>query len=422
METITLSLTDMAYGGDAIGRHEGQAVFVPLGIPGETVRVAVEARHRSFLRGRLLEVLQPSPERVLPPCPYFRRCGGCQWQHMSYRAQLHWKREIVRAQLRRIGRQEEPLVRPMLGMVTPWSYRNHVQLRPALGGGLGYYALHSHQVVPVERCLLVDPLLDELWHISEARLPGVQTVSLRAGVATGEKMILLEGAELQPPRLKGDLPFSCLYLAPDGQLHLLSGRAALQERLLGRTFRVSATSFFQVNSSQAERLIEVARRYVEPKEEETLLDIYCGVGTFAISLAEEVHRVVGVESSSEAVADALANAQANGVAGRCCFVAGDAARVLSKLDEEVQAILLDPPRAGCQPEVLAKIAQSFGQKQKSRPSRIVYVSCDPATLARDILRLNELGYRLIEVQPVDMFPQTYHIECVALLSACANAA
>ena len=214
MPTIDLVLTDLAHGGDAVGRHEGQVVFVPLGIPGETVRVEIRERRRNVWRGVLLEVLHPSPERVAPPCPYFGRCGGCQWQHMRYAAQLTWKREIVRAQLRRIGRQQEPTVLPMLGMADPWAYRNHVQLRPATDGALGYYGLRSHDVVAVERCLIAHALLNDLLRGLGRAPAGVETVSLRAGTATRERMIVLEGDRVPALAVK-DAPCSLVHLASD---------------------------------------------------------------------------------------------------------------------------------------------------------------------------------------------------------------
>ena len=407
MRTVILTLTDMAHGGDAVGRHEGRVVFVPLGIPGERVRAGIRERRRNVWRGHLLEVLDPSPERVDAPCPYFGRCGGCQWQHMRYAAQLHWKREIVSTQLRRIGRQEEPVVLPMLGMDDPWAYRNHVQLRPAPDGALGYYALRSHDVVAVERCPIAHRLLNDLLRTLDGAPAGVETVSLRAGTAIGERMIILEGGEAPVIEIE-DAPYSLVYLAPDGRTTTLTGEPHLHEQLLGRKLRISAPSFFQVNTAQAERLVELVCRAVDARPGETVLDLYCGVGTFALALAAQGARVSGIEGATWAIADAIANAEAHGLAERCAFYQGDVAEVLPRLDPRCDAAVLDPPRAGCDPRVLEALA-------RCEPSRIAYVSCDPATLARDILRLQGLGYALVHVQPVDMFPQTYHIEAVARL-------
>jgi 23S rRNA (uracil1939-C5)-methyltransferase len=407
MPTIVLSLTDMAHGGDAVGRHEGQVVFVPLGIPGETVRVEIRERRRNVLRGHLLEVLDPSPERIDAPCPYFGRCGGCQWQHMRYEAQLHWKREIVRAQLRRIGRQEEPVVLAMLGMADPWDYRNHVQLRPALDGSLGYYALRSHEIVPVECCPIAHPLLVELLRALDGAPAGVQTVSLRAGIATGEQMIVLESAEIPILEVE-NAPCSLVHLTPDGRTTTLAGQPYLHELLLGRTMRISAPSFFQVNTAQAERLVELVCRGIDVRPDEVVFDLYCGVGTFALALAAQGAHVSGIEGAPWSIIDAVANAEHHGLAERCTFYQGDVAEVLPQLGPRCDAAVLDPPRAGCDPRMLEALA-------RCNPAHIVYVSCDPATLARDILRLQGLGYALVDVQLVDMFPQTYHIEAVARL-------
>jgi 23S rRNA (uracil1939-C5)-methyltransferase len=408
MPTVVLSLTDMAHGGDAVGRHKDQVVFVPLGIPGERVRVEIRERRRNVWRGHLLEVIEPSPERVDAPCPYFGRCGGCQWQHLGYAAQLHWKREIVGTQLRRIGRQEEPVVLPMLGMADPWTYRNNVQLRPAPDGALGYYALRSHDVVAVERCPIAHPLLNDLLRTLGGAPAGVETVSLRAGTATGERMLILEGGEAPSIEVE-DAPYSLVHLAPDGRTTTLARRPHFYERLLGRELRISAPSFFQVNTAQAERLVELVCRVVAVRPGETVLDLYCGVGTFALALAAQGARVSGIESAPWAIADAVANAERHGLAEPCTFYQGDVAEVLPRLGERCDAVVLDPPRAGCDARVLEALA-------RCEPARIAYVSCDPATLARDILRLQGLGYALVDVQPVDMFPQTYHVETVCLMS------
>ena len=402
--SFTLELEAMAHGGDALGRYEGKVIFVPLGIPGEVVRVELVDDHSRYAGARLLQVLEPSPDRVSPPCPYFGRCGGCQWQHIAYEAQLRLKRSIVISQLERIGKQIHPLVHPMIGMHEPWAYRNHVQLRMGERGQMGYYALKSHETVAVDACLLAHPLLDELWAALRVELVGLQTISLRAGIATGEQMVIFEGTTGAPPALEMDLPVCCLYRSGSGTISVMAGKGYYHERLLERTFRVSALSFFQPNTSQAERLIEVVRRYLSLRPPETLLDAYCGVGTFAFSLASQVKHVVGIESSPWAIEDAVANGCQDAVE----LVQGDVADVLQELRLTCEAAVIDPPRSGCTLGALQALA-------RCGPDRLVYVSCDPASLARDVLRLSSLGYVLVEVQPVDLFPQTFHIESVALL-------
>ena len=405
MATVTLQLRDLAQDGDAVGLYEGRAVLVPLGIPGETVRVELLQGRRGQARARLVEVTRPAPERVAPPCPYFGRCGGCHWQHIAYDAQLRLKRELVASRLQRIGRQPKPLVLPTIGMEDPWSYRNHVQFALDKAGRFGYQALRSHDIVPVEECAITHPLLDELWDALDVESGAWQRVSLRAGIATGEQMVILEGHDAQAPELEADIPVSCLYQFPDGEILVMAGNSFYHERLLGRTYRISGPSFFQVNTLQAERLLSIVISYLDLQPHETLLDAYGGVGAFALSLAPHAARVIGIEESPWAHADALANRTD---ADRVEFIQGRVEDVLPTLGGPCDAVVLDPPRSGCATRALEALA-------RCQPGRIVYVSCDPATLARDVAQLAALGYALVEVQPVDMFPQTYHVESVALL-------
>ena len=408
MPLIELTLDDLCHGGighggDAVGHYQGKAVFVPLALPGETVRVDLVQDRPRYARARLVKVLQASTERVEPRCPHFGRCGGCHWQHISYEAQLRYKTEIVRSLLQRIGRQPDPQVRSPLGMGIPWSYRNNVQLRVDAAGHLGYYAAKSHDIVPVGRCLLSHPLIERLWADLPKVPPGVRRVILRAGTVSGDQMAILEGAGETPPSREWPLSASCLYAGPSGKMTLLAGQRYLHERLAGRAFRVSARSFFQVNTHQAERLVEVVRRYAALNGEK-LLDAYCGVGVLGLTLAAKAGAVLGIESSLWAVKDAVANDRDELIT----LYRGDVVAVLTDLELSSDAIVLDPPRSGCSPGALEALARCDA-------NRIVYVSCDPATLARDILRLNTHDYELQEVQPVDMFPQTYHIETVALM-------
>jgi 23S rRNA (uracil1939-C5)-methyltransferase len=404
---ITLTLHDMSYGGEAVGRHDGKVIFVPLAIPGETVRVELVEERERYAHARLLEVLTPAECRVTPPCPYFGTCGGCHWQHIAYPAQLAFKREIVTAQLQRLGKQTSPLVQPVVGMDTPWAYRNHAQAVTDAQGRLGYNALKSHDVVPVDTCCILHPLVDELWAAFDLEADAPPRLVLRAGIATGEQLVILESDDNDIPALELDLPVSCLYQGADGTLTLLAGNDHYHERLAGRTYRVSAPSFFQVNTTQAERLVDVVRRYAAPQPGQSILDAYCGVGALGLSLVQEGVRLVGIESSPWAVDDALANATDD---EDVTLIEGAVEEVLPEMEDTFNTVVLDPPRAGCAPEALEAVV-------RAQPGRIVYVSCDPATLARDLARLSTSGYRLVEAQPVDMFPQTYHVECVALMTS-----
>lgn len=407
MATVTVELDSMAHGGEAMGRYEGQPIFVPLGIPGERVRVEVEEKRRRFWRGRITEVLEPSSERVRPPCPSFGLCGGCQWQHLSYAAQLRWKHHLVVDQLRRLGGQGDVPVNAVLGMEEPWAYRNHVQLVADGDGRLGFQALRSHDVVAIDSCWITHPLIDDLWGVLDIEGWRADGVVLRAGAETGEGLVVLEGDDDDPPEVVIDAPVACLYRTRSGRTEVLAGDGYYHEVLAGRTLRVSAPSFFQVNTAQAERLIEVVRGLLALQASETLLDVYCGVGgTFALTVGRDAGRVVAMEEAPSAVADARANLLPDEAV---TVIAGRAEDVLSSLDLKVEAVVVDPPRAGCAPEVLRAIAATGA-------GRIAYVSCDVGTLARDVARLSDLGYTLRAVQPVDMFPQTRHVETVVLMS------
>ncbi len=412
---IRLQLTAMAHGGEALGRHEGKVIFVPYALPGEEVVVEIVQDKGRYARARLLEVVRPSPDRVEPRCPHFGTCGGCQWQHMAYGAQLRFKEEILRDQLERIGGVSKPPVKPSLGAHDPWFYRNHVQFHLDEEGRLGFLAFRGWEVVPIEVCYIMHPLIEEVFRALDLAFPQLERVSIKVGTRTGQKLLILEMEEDLIPVLEVDEPLSCVEFLPDGTLLTLVGDSHIVEEVGERCFRISAASFFQVNTEQLERLIEVVREYLAPEGDEVLLDAYCGVGTFGLSLAGEVGQVIGVEESDSALADARFNAQYAsipvGEGENAEFIGGRVEDTLPDL-AKVDVVILDPPRQGCEREAIIHLV-------RLAPGKIIYVSCDPATLARDIKRLREGGYHLVEAQLVDMFPQTYHIEAVALLERSA---
>jgi 23S rRNA (uracil1939-C5)-methyltransferase len=395
-ETLRLTLTDMAFQGGAIGRHDGQVVFAAYGIPGEEAIVQVERRSKDYLMGRVVEVLSPSPYRVEAPCPYFGMCGGCQWQHIDYGYQMELKAHIVADQLRRIGKFQEPPVLPTVAAVETWNYRNHARFSVGRRyGELGFTTPLRHRFLRIDHCLIMHPFINDVLTRLQGKCPGLHQVAVRYGAKTGEALIhpLLEKIDSS----------------------IASGQPWYEEELLGKRFRISGASFFQVNTLQAEVLAEVVRQALALEPDHVLLDAYAGVGTFAVLLAPHVRRVIAVEESSSAVADAVIN-QAG--IDNITFYEGKVEAILPGLTDRPDAIILDPPRVGCHPDALAAVLALS-------PSRVVYVSCDPATLARDLRSLCDGpagggsasggGYRLLEVQPVDMFPQTYHIEVVATL-------
>ncbi len=416
MDTITVELTTMAHGGDALGRWEGKVIFVPYAIPGETVRAEIREDKGHYAFARPVEVVEPSPQRVDPPCPYFGsgKCGGCQWQHIDYGTQARLKRDILVDQLERIGDIEEPLVHPTVADETGWAYRNHAQFRPAAGGGLGFQRASGYQagggeragIMPIDFCMVLHPMLSDLYDLIDLNVDGLIRLVLRAGTATGDRLIGFEMEEDKPPALEADETVSCVMLLEEGGYANLIGDNYISEVIADHVYRVSASSFFQVNSRQATKLVRLALAYLDLGGDETVLDAFCGVGLFTTHLAEEAELVIGIESSPSAVDDLLENAEGR---GNVEIIEGAVEDVLPEIAVPLDAVLLDPPRGGVDRHALDALAELA-------PRRMVYVSCDPATLARDAKRLEQKGYALVEVQPVDMFPQTYHVESVSLFT------
>lgn len=416
---IVLTLDAIAHGGEAIGRHGGKAVFVPYAIPGERVRVEIVDAKERWARARLVEVLESSADRVEPPCPYFGpdRCGGCQWQHIAYPRQAELKQAIVVDQLRRLAHIESPPVADIVVLADPlaadgtttfldYGYRNHIHLAATPDGQLGFRRTASLDVIAVERCLLLHEQLDELFSALDLSWPDMTGLTLRGGTNTGDALIVVETAGEEQPELEISLPAACALLTPRGVRPMI-GAPYYFEEVAGRRYRVSADSFFQVNTSGASALIDVVASYAGLDRTHVLLDAYCGVGLFALALADDAAEVIGIESSPSACEDFAFNA---GDRSNVALHEGSVDQVISALlasGQHADVVVLDPPRAGAGPAVIRSFA-ALG------PKRIVYVSCDPATLARDAAHLVAPGYHLVEAQPVDMFPQTYHVETVAL--------
>jgi 23S rRNA (uracil1939-C5)-methyltransferase len=405
-EIIDLPLTAMAHGGMALGRHKGQVVFVPYAIPGEAVRVEIVETAAHWAKARLIKVLEPSPHRVEPPCPHFGpdRCGGCQFQHIAYEAQVEFKRQVVIDQLARVGGLREANVLDIIAAAEPWSYRNQAQFNVTPEGRLGFLTADSHRVVPVKECLILDSLLDDLWAALDMEWPQLYRLSLRCGSATGDLMAVFELDHYEDFDIEVDFPVSCVLLLADGEVVVLVGDSYLTEHVAGRDYRISAGSFFQVNTAGAEVLVALAREYLAPAGDETLVDLYCGGGLLGLAVADCVKRVVGVEADPSAAIDFRYNARG---LHHVELLEGQVETVLSHLEGGVDLLVLDPPRSGAGRRVVSEVV-------RLSPRRVVYVSCDPATLARDARHLIESGYRLQAVQLVDLFPQTYHIEAVAL--------
>ena len=447
--SIDVELTDLAYGGDAVGRYEGRVLFVPGGIPGERVRVEIVEERRGHARANLIEILRPAPERVESAYPLLTD-SGCQWQHISYPAQLTWKAHIVRQLLVRIGKQPDALVHPTIGMAsnfTPWHYRNIALFTVGPRGEVGFKLTESHDVQDLEECAILHPALDHIYQLVRARLRTyfgdslgemIQGFTIRGAIGA----VSITSAGGAPMEAKAVPTLLTVHARPGSLIEnpqqlaqelmtispamvgviiervggrygrVFVGQEYLTDVVLGRRFRVSADSFFQVNLAQTAVLVERALAMLEPQRSEIVLDGYSGVGLFSAFLAPRSARVIAIESQPSAVMDARASAALNNQ-NNITVLEGTLERILNQLHyrrERIDLALVDPPRAGCHPKALQAL-------QTLAPRAICYVSCDPSTLARDIATLCSSGrYRLVSAQPIDMFPQTYHIECVALLA------
>jgi len=400
---IDLRLEGLAYGGDAFGREAaGRMVFVPFALPGEHVAVDVVEAHASWCRTRLVEVLEPSPDRVVPRCRHFGTCGGCHYQHLDSAAHPPAKRGIVRAQLERLGGFADPPVTETIASPSPWNTRNHVQFSLTPSGRLGFQAARSNDVVTLEECHLPAEAISAVWpalHLDP--LPGLERVALRC--AGGETLIVFHAAGEPEVGLELDVRASAVWLSPLGS-HVLAGEAALVHNVRGRLFRVQAGSFFQAHAALTPILLDLVLRGLQPAPGQTIFDLYAGVGLFSAFLAERGVRLIAVEHSASACDDFAFNLEEFDTVD--LYQAG-VEQVLASLPVHPDAVIVDPPRAGLGRQVIAALVEHA-------PPRLVYVSCDPSTLARDARQLADSGYRLEQVTPIDLFPQTFHIETVSV--------
>ena len=448
-DRVDVTIDDLAFGGEGVGRLDGYVMFIRGGLPGDRVRVYVTETRARYGRGEIDEVLTRAPDRVEPPCPYFGRCGGCRLQHLAYPAQLAFKAKQVRDCLERLGNVADFELRPILPAPDPYGYRNKMEFTVAQAKGEPIIGLHQADrydvVLDIERCLLqsetMNTLLDEMRRQARARrLPVwdgateqglLRFVSLREGRRTGDAMVNVVAASPDLERLapvadalRARVPATASVVlnvnakkasvAVGSEEHVLLGRETITESLGGLSFQVSANSFFQTNTVQAERLFALVEAACASEGHETIIDLYSGTGAISLLLARGCRRVYGIEVAPAAVADAVRNARANGIEN-CTFLTGEVRHVLPALIAEgvrADTVVADPPRAGFHPKALGTLA-ALG------PARIVYVSCNPSTLARDVGDLVRRGYRLEWVQPVDMFPQTPHIEAIARLRRAA---
>lgn len=438
-----IEINTLGTSGEGVGRYEGFTVFVPYALPGEKAEVRITEVKKTYATGKLLEILRRSRDRVEPLCPIYRECGGCQLQHLSYEAQLKAKRQQVIDAVTRIGGRPDLFVEPTLGAATPWNYRNKMQFPIGKEKGktiIGCFAQGSHRIIDTEDCHIqkegnnevVNAVREIVTRLNipvydEDRHTGIlRHVVGRVG-KRGEIMVVIVTATKSLPREKDFVKLLRAKLPQTVSIHqniqtyrnnvimgrdtrLLWGRPTIEDGLGRLTFHISPRSFFQVNTAQAEVLYSKALEFADLRGEETVIDAYCGTGTITLFLAQKARTVYGIEIVKPAIQDARKNARDNNVRN-AEFIVGDATRVMPRLRKEgirPDVVVVDPPRAGCTETVLKTFAEM-------EPERIVYVSCNPATLARDIAVLEELGYRAVKVQPVDMFPNTSHVEVVSKL-------
>ncbi|HEY6693436.1 MAG TPA: 23S rRNA (uracil(1939)-C(5))-methyltransferase RlmD [Solirubrobacteraceae bacterium] len=435
-DELELTVDSLAHGGNGVARHDGYVVFVAGAVPGDRVRAVVGKAKKAYAEARAVEIVEPSPDRIAPRAHH----PGAPWQVLPYERQLEVKAEHVREALERIGHLEGFELEPIVPAVEEWRYRNKVEFSFGVGpdGELvcGFHAPGRwDQILPLDDCLLVSERVNAIrqqvleyavghqltaWDRREQR-GFLRNLVIREGRRTGELQIRLvtSPGRLDTDALVDAVPCDGLFwtqqeqlgeTATGGDTVLLSGTPQLREQLGGLEFLISPEAFFQTNTEMAERLYSVAAEFAQLRGHERVFDLYCGIGTIALTLAARAREVVGVEIVEPAVADAIENARINDVTN-ARFFAGDIRLAMRDLVEQAgrpDVAVVDPPRAGLSQKVVRRIVES-------RPSRIVYVSCNPTTLAPNAAQMVEAGYRLVKVRPVDMFPQTPHIESVALL-------
>lgn len=445
---VDLTVTDLSTTGDGVAHWgtEQRAVFIPDTVPGDRISARFTYVKPRYAHAQRLSILEPSPHRIRPHCIVADKCGGCQWQPVDYPYQLRAKQNLVQQAIERIGKISNPPLREILAAPSPFGYRNKVTypLSQSARDGesivqAGYYQKGSHRLVNLNQCPVQDERLNPLliylkqaiqaqhWSIydEETHTGALRHLSLRIGRRTGEILITLvsqtedlPGLEAQAKVWKTDFPALvgvCLNSNPDRtnaifgtQTHCIAGRSYLVEEFAGLTLEIHPTTFFQVYTEQAEALLQNIFTTLNLQGTERILDAYCGIGTLTLPLAQRVQHCVGIEVQETAIAQARRNAKRNQIQ-TIEFHQGTVEQVLETLTEDWDVVVLDPPRKGCDPTVLTQLMQR-------KIPRIVYISCNPATLARDLKILGEEGcYRLVEAQPADFFPQTSHVECAAFL-------
>ena len=438
---IDVTFEDLTHEGDGVAKVDGYPLFVPYGLPGEQAKVKVVKTRKNFGFGKLIELYEESEHRITPPCDIFFQCGGCQLQHMTYERQLQMKQKQVQDVMRKIAHMPDVPVHPTIGMENPWDYRNKVSIPVGKRDGkviTGFYQKRSHNIIDMESCPVQHPQNDKLIQAMadifdelgiepydvQTHRGVIRHVVVRTGQHTNEMMVvlvtrtkdlpkkekLIEKIKAIDPDVKSivhniNTKKTNVIMGPESKT--ISGNDTITDQIGDLTFEIGAHSFYQINPEQTEKLYGKALEYAQLSGSETVVDAYCGIGTISLFLAQHAKKVYGVEVVPQAVDNAKDNAKRNRLPNTEFYV-GQAEKVMpwwyaQGLRPDV--IVVDPPRKGCDEDLLQAMVGM-------EPERIVYVSCNPSTLARDLKYLNEAGYEAKQIQPVDMFPQSSHIECV----------
>jgi 23S rRNA (uracil1939-C5)-methyltransferase len=395
---IELHPHDMAHGGEAVARHDGKAHFIAGAMPGEVVTGTVTEDKGSWARVALVDVIEAADARRTPPCRHALVCGGCQWQFAEERTQRDWKRSTIASQLTHLGGAVDPVVHPTVTAGSDLHYRNRMDFH-VVDGKPALYRARSNDLVPVTECLLLAPPIQEVFD----RLPdldGVTRLVIRCGVNTRDVVVLIEGNVPSDIEAWG-VP---VIHVDKGSFRTVAGEPKLTEIIDGVTFDIPPEGFFQNNTAGAEVLVNLVRDILEVTEADTMLDGYCGVGLFGATVGRDAGRVIGLDSSARAVKFAKRNLDAEGI--EHALAVGSFTSDIESLDEYWEVAVVDPPRKGLGERGVEAVTSAM-------PRRIAYVSCDPASFARDTKLLGDHGYEFVDATPVDMFPQTFHVEIVA---------
>lgn len=426
--TLLIQITSLSSSGEGVGSYQGMKIFVDGALPGETVSAEITQQKKSYAKARLIAIVTPCFERTKPLCPLFGECGGCQVMHLQYPAQLQLKRQRIIDALRRIGGISYPEVLSCIPSPSSLGYRNKLQLPVIWDEGrkvIGLYRKQSHEIIPIDRCMIQSPQGEEVFSIISKTLsiPSIRYILIRTSIFQEEALVIFvtngrfskelkkyaESLMEENSLIKGvvenlNTRKDNVILGPT--FRLLSGRPYIFENLLDKTFKISPSAFFQVNPGQAENLYAKAIELANISEQDTVLDAYCGVGALALFAATRARHVYGIECISHAIADAKENARINQISN-CTFICGQAEEQIALLEKH-EIVFLNPPRKGCAHKLLDVLLQK-------KPREIVYISCDPATLARDLKHLMQ-KYQVKTIQPLDMFPQTMHVETIVHLT------